>query len=92
MAAARVTDEVLNMFYGDIGQVGNVPQSLHSKYVSNYDLFRISQTDLEDWLHVWRMDVSDQRGANRDLFRSAEQTRPKFIDWLQSQVRKLGSA
>lgn len=92
MAAARVTDEVLNMFLKMLGSRGhNFPQGLPPELVPNYDLFRISQNDFQDWLCVWRMDISDRNEGNKDLFQFGDRTRPKIADLLASEIKRLGS-
>ena len=86
MAAARFSKEVLQMFYGSIGQedARNLPQPLQPVPIPNHDVFLISQTDFNEWLRVWRFNVCNENETKNDLFQFANQTKPKVLDLLSS--------
>ena len=61
MAAARYLSDVLQMFYGPITreQNRNLSQPLQPDHVVLYDGFLLSQSNFQEWIRVWRMDVSE---------------------------------
>ena len=69
----------------------NLPQTLKPKYVVLYDGFLISQNNFQDWLRIWRMDVSEENPNNKDLFVFARKTKEKFTDLVENEIRKLKS-
>ena len=93
MAAARYSSDVLQMFYGSTPKEKNLnlPQTLKPNYVVLYDGFLISQNNFQDWLRVWRMDVSEENPNNKDLFVFARETKEKFTDLFENEIRKLKS-
>ena len=92
MAAARYSSDVLQMFYGPIPEKNiNLPKTLKPKYVVPYDRFLISQNNFQDWLRVWRMDVSKENPNNKDLFVFARETKEKFTDLVENEIQKLKS-
>ena len=93
MAAARYSSDVLQRFYGSIPEKKNInlPQTLKPNYVVPYDRFLISQNNFQDWLRVWRMDVSEENPNNKDLFVFARETKEKFTDLVENEIQKLKS-
>ena len=93
MAAARYSSDVLQMFYGPTPEEKNInlPQTLKPDYVVPYDRFLISQNNFQDWLRVWRMDVSEENPNNKDLFVFARETKEKFTDLVENEIQKLKS-
>ena len=89
MAAARYSSDVLQMFYGPAPEEKNInlPQTLKPDYVVPYDRFLISQNNFQDWLRVWRMDVSEENPNNKDLFVFARETKEKFTVWLKTKSK-----
>ena len=93
MAAARYSCDILQMFYGPITreQNRNQRQPLQPKKVVLYDGFIISQRNFQEWLHVWRMDVSKENPNNKDLFMLARENKAKFTDLVEQEIQKLKS-
>ena len=93
MAAARYSSDVLQMFYGPTPEEKNInlAQTLKPDYVVPYDRFLISQNNFQDWLRVWRMDVSEENPNNKDLFVFARETKEKFTDLVENEIQKLKS-
>ena len=92
MAAARYSSDVLQMFYGPIPEKNiNLPKTLKPNYVVLYDRFLISQNNFQDWLRIWRMDVSEENPNNKDLFVFARKTKEKFTDLVENEIQKLKS-
>lgn len=71
MAAARFSSEVLRMFYGRIKpeENRNLLQALEPVHVLTHDTFLISKNDFEEWLRVWRMNVTKE---SKDLLKFAK--------------------
>ena len=59
MAAANYSSDVLQMFYGRSDEANqSLPRPLVPRLVPRFDGFKITQNNFQDWLRVWRMDVS----------------------------------
>ena len=69
MAAARYSSDVLRMFYGPIPreEKTNLPEPLKPDLTTLFDGFLISQNNFQEWLRVWRMDISE-RNPKRKIF------------------------
>ena len=93
MAAARYSSDVLQMFYGPITreQNRNLPEPLQPRYVVLYDGFLLSQNNFQEWLRVWRMDVSKENPNNKDLLMFASKNKAKFTDLVEQELQKLKS-
>ena len=91
MAAARYSSDVLQMFYGSTPEEKNInlPQTLKPNYVVLYDGFLISQNNFQDWLRVWRMDVSEENPNNKDLFVFTRERKEKFTDLVENEIQNL---
>ena len=70
MAAARFSSDVLQTFYSPIAreQNRNLPQPLRPESVPVRDVFKISQSNFQEWLRVWIMNVSKTNPNNKDIF------------------------
>ena len=90
MAAARLSSNVLQMFYGPIRreQNRNLRQPLEPKQVVLYDGFKISQNNFQEWLRVWIMDVSKTNPNNKDLLMFARENKAKFTDLVKQEIFK----
>ena len=93
MAAARYSSDVLQMFYGPIPEEENrnLPQALQPDQVVLYDMFLLSQTNFQEWLRIWRMAVSEENPNNNDLLVFARETKAKFTDLIENEIKKLKS-
>ena len=93
MAAARFSSNVLETFYSPITreQNRNLPQPLQPELVPLYDVFNISQSNFQEWLRVWIMDVSKTNLYNHDLRVFARENKEKFTGLVEQEIEKLGS-
>ena len=93
MAAARYSSEVLQMFYGPITreQNRNLPQPLQPDNVVSYDGFLSSKSNFQEWLRVWRMDVSKENPNNKECLMFARENKAKFTDLVEQEIQKLKS-
>jgi len=41
-------------------------------------VFKITQNNFQEWLRVWRMDISETNPNNKDLFRFARENKEKL--------------
>ena len=93
MAAARFSSNVLEKFYSPLTreQNRNLPQPLRPELVPLRDRFKISQSNFQEWLRVWIMDVSKTNPNNKDIFMLARENKEKFTDLIEQEILKLGS-
>ena len=93
MAAARFSSNVLQTFYSPITrkQDRNLPQPLRPELVPLRDGFKISQSNFQEWLRVWIMDVSKTNPNNKDILWLSEENKEKFTDLIEQEILKLGS-
>ena len=93
MAASRFSSNVLQKFYSPITreQNRNLPQPLRHELVPLRDGFKISQSNFQEWLRVWIMDVSKTNPNNKDILMFARENKEKFTDLIEQENLKLGS-
>ena len=61
-------------------------------HVPHGDVFRVSQNNFDDWLHVWRMDVNSENVNRRDIHSFSEETmKNNTFTVLQEETENLGS-
>jgi len=56
-----------------------------------YDGFQISQNTFQEWLRVWRMDVSERNPNNKDLLTFARENKEKITDLVEQETQRLNS-
>ena len=76
--AAAYNSYILNTVFGPEGEIIR-------------DRFKISQTNFQQWLHVWIMDISVTNPNNRDIIMFRDENKEKYIDLIQNEIRNLGS-
>ena len=76
--AAAYNSYILNTVFGPEGEIIR-------------DRFKISQTNFQQWLRVWIMDISVTNPNNKDIFMFRDENKEKYIDLIQSEVKNLGS-
>ena len=93
MAAARFSSNVLEKFYSPLTREQNryLPQPLQPELVPLYDVFKISQSNFQEWLRVWIMDVSKTNPNNKDILVFARENKENFNDLIEQEILKLGS-
>ena len=91
MAAERYSSDVLEMFYGPIPrrENRNLSEPQTPRPTVWYDGFKITQNNFQEWLRVWRMDVSETNPNNRDILRFARENEQKFTDLVEQEILKL---
>ena len=100
MAAARFSSDVLQTFYGPITEEENrnlpqapaaEPQALQPDVVEIDDVFILARSNFQEWLRVWKMDVSEANANNKDLLAFARETKAKFTDLVENEIKELKS-
>ena len=93
MAAARFSSNVLEQFYSPLTreQNRNLPQPIRPELVPLRDRFKISQSNFQEWLRVWIMDVSKTNPNNKNILVFAQENKEKFTDFIEQEILKLGS-
>ena len=91
MAAARFSSDVLQMFYGPITEAENInlPQPLQPDVVEIDDVFILARNNFQEWLRVWKMVVSEGNVNNKDLLAFARETKAKFTDLVENEIKEL---
>jgi len=91
MAAARYSSDVLRMFYSRIPEEENrnLPEPLQPRLNALFDVFKISQNNFQEWLRVWRMDVSEGNPNNKDIFMFARANEEKYINLVEQEILRL---
>ena len=85
MATANYTNDVLNMFYGEISEEENMtlPQPLLV-----YADFKKARTDFKGWLYVWKM--NNPKNEN-DFLTFANRNEYKFVNVVKKEMEQFGS-
>ena len=93
MAAARFSSNVLENFYSPITreQNRNLPHRLQPESVPLRDGFKISQNNFQEWLRVWKMDVSKTNPNNKDILVFERENKEKYTNLIEQETIKLGS-
>lgn len=78
------------MFYSPIleDENRNLSQALQPVVVVYFDVFTVTHSNFEEWLHVWRMDLSDRNANNNDLFAFARASKASFTDLIENEIEK----
>ena len=93
MAAAKFSSDVLQTFYGPITkeQNRNLPNRIIPERVPLLDVFKISQSNFQEWLRVWKIDVSKTNPNNKDILVFARENKEKYTNLIEQETLKLGS-
>ena len=93
MAAARYSSDVLQMCYGPIPreEKTNLPEPLKPDFTALFDGFLISQNNFQEWLRVWRMDISERNPNKKDLLKFARENKEKITDLVEQEAQRLNS-
>ena len=92
MSAARFSSNVLQTFYSAITrqQNRNLPEPLRPERVPLRDVFNISQSNCQEWLRVWIMNVSKTNPNNKDIFMFKNGNKEKYTNLIEQEILKLG--
>ena len=92
-SASRFSSNVLKTFYGKTTreQNSNLPEPLRPERVIVRDTFTISQTNFQEWLRVWSMNVSTTNPNNHDIFKFKDANKEKYINLIEQEILKLRS-
>ena len=93
MAAARYSSNVLQMSYGPIPREEkiNLPEPLKPDFTALFDRFQISQNNFQEWLRVWRMDISERNPNKKDLLKFTRENKRKITDLVGQETQRLNS-
>ena len=93
MAAARFSSNILQTFYSPIAREQNInlPQPLQPERVPVRDVFKISQSNFQEWLRVWIMNVSQTNPNNKDIYMFKNANKEKYTNLIEQEILKLGS-
>ena len=83
MAAANVSRDVLEMFYGSIDENQRLRPPI-SPYIRGE--FEIVRNNFNDWLRVWKMWATKN---NKDLFKFFQSTKNSFMNVCTNEVEKV---
>jgi len=84
MAAARYSTDVLQEFYEPI-------EREVERRSGNFGEFWLFTSDFEDWLHAWRMDISERDPTQNDLLMFASGYKEKFVEKVKEEIERFGS-
>ena len=88
MAYTRYTSYVLENIYGPLTreEIRNLPEGVIVR-----DRFKISQTNFQEWLRVWIMNVSQTNPNNKDIYMFKNANKEKYTNLIEQEILKLGS-
>jgi hypothetical protein len=89
-SAGRFSSDVLEKFFGPTTR-GNLPKPIEPDLTAQMDGYKLRQTDFQDQLRVWRMDVSTGNPENKDLLTFAKANRQRNIDLIKQEILRIGS-
>ena len=95
MSAERYSSGVLQMFYGQIAEQENagLPKPLEPDLVEIYDIFILARRyNFQEWLRVWKMNVSRRNENNNDLLAFARENKEKFTNVVKNEIKELNNA
>ena len=78
MAAARFSSDLMRTFYEPASE--ELIQALDQLNAPPpEDVFALVRTDFQEWLRVWRMDVSKENENNNDLLSLQEKIKQSLL-------------
>ena len=88
MAAAKFSSDVLQNFYSPLsrGQNRNLPEPLQPELLPVRDVFKISQSNFQEWLRVWIMNVSKTNPNNKDIFMFKRENKEKYTNLIEQEI------
>ena len=90
MAASSYSSDVLQRHYGRIDEaIQSLPEPLVPRAFPRFDGFQITQNNFQEWLHVWRMTVSETNPNRRDIFNFTRENKEKFTDLVEQTILEL---
>ena len=85
MAAANVSRDVLEMFYGPIEENQTLTPPISPTVIGEFEIVR---NNFDQWLCVWKMHATKN---NKDLFKFFQKTKNSFINVCKNEVEALKS-
>ena len=85
MSAANFSRDVLEMFYGPIGDKQRLPNPINPTVMGEFEIVR---NNFNDWLRVWKMRATKN---NKDLFKFFQKTKNSFISVCEKEVEVMKS-
>ena len=95
MAAARISTDVLEMFYGPISQEENRRQKrpieptriARDRYID----FNLERNNFNRWLRSWKINFPWDYPSRGDLLQFAGNTKTRFTNLTENEIASLGS-
>ena len=84
MAAARFSNDVLEMFYGSLSQEENRRQKRPID-------FNLERNNFNGWLRSWKINVPEDYPSRGDLLQFAPNTKTRFTTSIDNEMASLGS-
>ena len=85
MAATNFSRDVLEMFYGPIEDKQRLPNTISPTIMGEFEIVR---NNFNDWLRVWKMQVTKN---NKALFKFFQKTKNSFINVCKKEVEVMKS-
>ena len=85
MSAANFSRDVLEMFYGPIGDKQRLPNPIYPNVIGG---FEIARNNFREWMRIWKMEATKN---NKDLFKFFQKTKNNFINVCEKEVEAIKS-
>lgn len=82
--------KILNGCYANILRP-NTEENRNIPENHNLGYFWLYTTNFENWLHAWRMDISERDPNGNDLFMFAREYKEKFVGKVKEEIKKFKS-
>ena len=91
MSIARNQKDIFQMFYGEIPEKikKSLPRPLKPLVEIEDEFYISTNNNVNKWLHVWKMAVSDKNPHNKDLFEFARAIKESFKDLIKRELKEL---
>lgn len=94
MAAARISTDVLEMFYGPISQEENRRQKgpfepariVRDRYID----FNLQRNNFNGRLRSWKLNVPEDYPSRGDLLQFTQNTKTRFTNFIENEIATLG--
>ena len=85
MSAANFSRDVLEMFYGPIGDKQTLPNPIYPNVIGG---FEIARNNFREWMRIWKTEATKN---NKDLFKFFQKTKNNFINVCEKEVEAIKS-
>ena len=77
------------MFYGEIPEKKSLPRPLKPLIEIEDEFYVSTNNNINKWLHVWKMVVSETNPHNKDLFEFSRSIKESFTDLIKRELKEL---